>query len=52
MQDAIGSQVNAFVSNKAIPIGDQAGVLFHGIWPFEVFIYCGRDRVDRGENIS
>ena len=51
MQDAITGQVNAVISNKAIPIGDQAGILFDGIRSLEVFIYCGCNWVDRGENI-
>lgn len=52
MEDASSCQVDAVISNKAIPIGCQAGILFDGIRSLEVFIYYGCDWVDRGENFS
>jgi hypothetical protein len=52
MQDAGTCQVNAVIADKAIPIGCQAGILFDGIRPLEVFIDYGCDWVDRGKDVS
>jgi len=52
MQDAIACQVNAVISNKAVPISRQAGPLLNSIGSFKVFIHYCCNWVDRGKNIS
>ena len=51
MQDAIPYQLNVVISDKTVVIPNQAGILLHSIWTFEVLINHSRDRVERGGNI-
>ena len=50
VKDAV-RQVDAAISDEAVPDGDQTACLFRSVGPLEIFIHDRADRIDRGQDV-